>query len=184
MKAIYETERLFLRLVDKSFAEEVLDYFIRNKGFLKEWEPVKDERFYTIDFQREQLHREFENIITGGSFKLWIFNKENRGRAIGSIGFNNIVRGAFLSCHLGYRLDKDEVNKGYITEAVRAGIEIMFREYGLHRVEANIMPRNGASLRVVEKLGFENEGLGKKYLRINGKWEDHIHMVLFNEEIE
>jgi [ribosomal protein S5]-alanine N-acetyltransferase len=46
------------------------------------------------------------------------------------------------------------------------------------------MPRNGASLRVAEKLGFENEGLGKKYLKINGKWEDHIHMVLFNEEIE
>ncbi|MBW5446222.1 ribosomal-protein-S5-alanine acetyltransferase [Cohnella sp. CFH 77786] len=51
-------------------------------------------------------------------------------------------------------------------------------------IEANIMPRYRASLRVVEKLGFQNEGLAKKYLKINGIWEDHIHMVLINEAIE
>jgi ribosomal-protein-alanine N-acetyltransferase len=60
----------------------------------------------------------------------------------------------------------------------------MFGEYGLHRIEANIMPRNAASLRVVEKAGFHREGLAKKYLKINGVWEDHIHMVLLNDRME
>jgi ribosomal-protein-alanine N-acetyltransferase len=85
---------------------------------------------------------------------------------------------------MGYKLDKDELNKGYITEALRKGIDIMFNEYGLHRIEANIMPKNSRSLRVAEKLGFYNEGLALKYLKISGRWEDHIHMVLRNEAME
>ncbi|WP_278244288.1 GNAT family N-acetyltransferase [Caldisalinibacter kiritimatiensis] len=95
-----------------------------------------------------------------------------------------MVRGPFLSCFLGYKLDKDEVNKGYMTEALKMGIDIAFNELKLHRIEANIMPKNEASLRIVKKLGFYEEGVAKKYLKINGKWEDHIHMVLLNEDIE
>lgn len=59
------------------------------------------------------------------------------------------------------------------------------RDASYYTLEANIMPRNRASLKVVEKLGFYNEGLATKYLKmINGKWEDHIHMVLRNTELE
>jgi ribosomal-protein-alanine N-acetyltransferase len=130
------------------------------------------------------LDSEFAGIEKGSSFRLWVFKKGDNSRIIGSVGFNNIVRGAFLSCHLGYKSDKDETNNGYITEAIRHGIKIMFDEFGLHRIEANIMPKNKASLRTVEKLGFINEGISRKYLKINGVWEDHIHMVLFNESVE
>ena len=56
------------------------------------------------------------------------------------------------------------------------------RDRGLHRVEANIMPRNPASLRAAEKAGFVREGLSRRYLNINGVWEDHIHMVRLNED--
>lgn len=58
-----------------------------------------------------------------------------------------------------------------------------FRELGLRRIGANVMPRNRRSLRVLEKNGFENEGLSKYYLRINGVWEDHVHMVKINYEL-
>jgi ribosomal-protein-alanine N-acetyltransferase len=71
-----------------------------------------------------------------------------------------------------------------MTEAVKAVVDYGFNTLALHRIEANIMPRNIASLRVVGKLGFINEGLSKKYLKINGQWEDHIHMVIFNEVME
>ncbi|MGF7056433.1 GNAT family N-acetyltransferase [Brassicibacter mesophilus] len=183
MQKVYETERLILKVVDKSYAELVVDYYLRNKSFLEEWEPIKDEDFYTKQYQEEQLDKESSTIENNSSLRLWVFKNENENKVIGSIGFNNIVRGVFLSCHLGYKLDKDEINKGYITEAIRKGIEIMFIEFGLHRIEANIMPRNKRSLRVVEKLGFYNEGLAYKYLKINGKWEDHIHMVLLNDKV-
>ncbi len=59
----------------------------------------------------------------------------------------------------------------------------MFDEEGLHRIEANIMPKNSASMKVVKKLGFYDEGLAYQYLKINGTWEDHIHMVLLNPNV-
>ena len=183
MKRHYETERLILRVIDNNYAEDVIEYYLRKKGFIEEWEPIKDLEFYEKEYQENAIDKELEEIKKGNSFRLWIFKKGEENRIIGSIGFNNIVRGGFLSCFLGYKLDKDEINKGYITEAIKKGIDIMFAEGGLHRIEANIMPKNVRSLRVIEKLGFYNEGLAYKYLRINGKWEDHVHMVLLNEKM-
>lgn len=183
LEKVYKTERLILKLLDETYAGLVLDYYLRNKMFLEEWEPIKSEEFYTFEYQEKQLASELTSIKNGSSFRIWIFKKDDDSRVIGSIGFNNIIRGAFLSCHLGYKLDKDELNKGYVTEAIRKGIDIVFNELSLHRIEANIMPKNVRSLRVAHKLGFYNEGLAYKYLNINGKWEDHIHMVLLNDNL-
>ncbi|HEX2926999.1 MAG TPA: GNAT family N-acetyltransferase [Ruminiclostridium sp.] len=183
MQTIYYTERLLLKLVDKTAARQVLDYYSRNREFLKEWEPIRDDEFYSVSFHEEQLEKYMDQIKQGNSFRLWIYKKDDPDRTIGTVSFNNIVRGAFLSCHLGYGLDKDEINKGYMTEAVKRSIEIIFGEYGLHRIEANIMPKNLRSLKVVERLGFYNEGIAYNYLKINGKWEDHIHMVLLNDDV-
>lgn len=183
MQTVYETDRLILKVLDESFAELVLEYFERNKVLLQEWESIKTDDFYTKKFQEELLAKEFSSIQNNTAFRLWVFKKTDLNRVIGSVAFNNIVRGAFLSCHLGYRLDRDELNMGYMTEAIRKGIDIMFNEFGLHRIEANIMPKNKRSMRVVEKLGFVNEGMASQYLKINGKWEDHIHMVLLNDKV-
>lgn len=71
-----------------------------------------------------------------------------------------------------------------MTEAVNECVRIGFEEIGLHRIEANIMPKNKASLGVVRKCGFREEGLSRKYLKINGIWEDHIHMVKLHETAE
>jgi len=182
MYKIYSTERLILRVLDGSFSETVLSYYLRNREFLQEWEFAQDEEFYTEKIQKNQLANDLKSIENGSLLKLWIFNKDDCNNTIGSISFSNIIRGSFLSSFLGYKLDKDEINKGYITEALEKGIEIVFNDYKLHRIEANIMPKNKPSLRVVEKLGFYNEGLALKYLKINGRWEDHIHMVLISQD--
>lgn len=186
MQTIYETERLILRVLGESYGALVLDYFVRNKDFLREWEPSKPEYFYSIAFQAFQMRNDFALMNAGTGLRFWVFKKSDRDlqKIIGSVGMNNIIRGAFLSCHLGYKLDHEETNKGYMTEAVKKAIEIMFDEHGLHRIEANIMPKNKPSLQVVEKLGFQQEGLARKYLKINGQWEDHMHMVLLNEAME
>ena len=55
----------------------------------------------------------------------------------------------------------------------QALLHFAFDELGLHRVQANIIPRNVASVRVAEKAGLRREGLALRYLRINGAWEDH-----------
>lgn len=180
---IYYTERLSLKVLDTFSAQMVLDYYLRNRSFLGEWEPVRNEKFYTKAYHEEQLKNDLSLIENKDLLRLWIFNKNDESRIIGSIGFSNIVRGVFLSCYLGYKLDQDEINQGYMTEAIQKGIDIIFNEYGLHRIEANVMPKNQRSLRVTEKLGFYNEGIAQKYLKINGIWEDHVHMVLLNDKV-
>lgn len=181
-----ESERLILKVLDESNGQEVLEYFIRNRDFLNKWEPVRQDEFYTLDNHMEQLKSEFEKMQEGRLFKIWVFEKEDKDfkNVLGSVALNEIVRGCFHSCFLGYRMDNIKTNRGYITEAVKRVIEYAFDELKLHRIEANIIPENGPSLRVVEKLGFYNEGLAIKYLKINGKWEDHIHMVIRNEAME
>ncbi|HWI55288.1 MAG TPA: GNAT family N-acetyltransferase [Desulfobacteria bacterium] len=180
------TNRLTLKELDESDAGKVLEYFQRNADFLRKWEPIRDAEFYTLDFQAQQLRSERQKVAEGKMFKVWMFAKEDTAceRVLGSIALNEIVRGCFHSCFLGYRLDGSEVNKGLMTEGVQQVIDFAFNSLRLHRIEANIIPHNKASLRVVNKLGFYHEGLAKKYLFINGRWEDHIHMVLRNEAME
>ncbi len=178
------TPRLLLKSGSDVTAEAVLDYFLRNKEFLTEWEVLRQPEFYTVETQKQMLDEDNANIERGQLVKLWLYKAEEPERVIGSVALSNIVRGVFLSCHLGYRLDGEEEGKGYMTEAVKELTAYAFQKLGLHRIEANIMPRNIASLKVTEKLGFYHEGLAKQYLRINGRWEDHIHMVLLNTEME
>lgn len=184
MNVIIETPRLLLQTIDESRSADVLEFVVRNRDFLREWEPKREPEYYTEDFQRRQLKFDQINMDQGLLLKLWISKRIAPGRLIGSVSLSNIVLGAFLSCHLGYRMDREETGKGYMTEAVKHIVTYGFRELKLHRIEANIMPRNKASLRVVEKLGFREEGLATKYLQINGRWEDHLHMVILNEELE
>lgn len=184
MSTIFQTERLVMKQIDEVHAEQVLDYMVRNREFLSAWEIKREPAFYTMEWQTKVLREERIQYERGHLFKLWIYGLDNTERIIGSIALSNIIRGAFQSCHLGYKLDKDLQGRGYISEALTMMIAIAFRDLELHRIEANIMPHNKASLRVVEKQGFQFEGLAKKYLKINGKWEDHIHMVLLNEGME
>lgn len=183
MKLTYETKSLFLRILDENDSEKVLDYVVRNKDFFSGFEPQRDEDFYTIDFQASQLINDLRYITDRSMLRLWIFNKGNPDKIIGQVTFYNIVPFAFLSCHVGYKSDKDNANKGVITEAVRRGIEIMFSEYGMHRIEAHVMPDNKASIRVLEKIGFINEGVSHKFLEVNGVWEDHLHFAFINDNV-
>jgi len=183
MKEIYYTDRLILKILKPKDAALVLDYISRNKDFLKEWETDRPDDYYTLSHQKGLLKRDYRRFKDGQMLRLWIFKKDDPNKVIGTIALDNIIRGPFLSCFLGYRLDRDNINRGYTTEALGELIRIAFDEMALHRIEANIMPRNQRSLRVVEKLGFVNEGLSREYLKINEKWEDHIHMVLLNKDL-
>lgn len=180
------TERLALRTIDDSFAARCLDYAVRNQQFFSEWNALVDDTFYTLEFQAQKLRIERELLAQDRAVRLWLFRKEDRAyeQIIGDLAFSNIIRGAFQSCHLGYKIDGTTINNGYMTEALACAIQFAFAEMHLHRIEANIMPKNARSIRVVEKLGFVNEGLSHKYLKIAGVWEDHIHYVLLNPDEE
>ena len=177
------TERLKLDLLNVSSVNLVLDYFIKNEEFLKKYEATKPDLFHTEAFMISMINSDIYEYYQGTRCKFYILKKEEPQRVIGTVPLIEIVRGCFQSCFLGYRLDKDEINKGYMTEAIKAIVDFGFDNMKLHRIEANIMPWNKPSLKVVEKLGFRDEGIAQKYLKINGKWEDHRHMVILNEEV-
>ncbi|MBA4688837.1 MAG: GNAT family N-acetyltransferase [Candidatus Galacturonibacter soehngenii] len=179
----YTTSQLHLRVIEENDLGLLKDYLLRNREFLKEWEPVRTDSFYQEDEILQRIKIEKKEYGEQRGISLYIFLK-NENKIIGNVHIDNIVRGVFMSCYLGYKLDKEYINKGYMTQAVEKAIDIAFEEYKLHRIEANIMPRNIRSRKVVEKLGFENEGLSKKYLKINGVWEDHMHYVKLNHQVE
>lgn len=154
MRKVYETKRLVLKELDENDAEIVFSYMKRNKTFFEMYEPERSNDFYTLEYQREQLIMDKKYSDMKAMLRLWLFKKEDLRKTIGQITFYNIVPFAFCSCHLGYKCDKDEVNKGYITEGTKKGIEVMFNQYNLHRIEGYIQETNIESLRVVEKLGF------------------------------
>lgn len=181
MQKLYETERLILKTLDSSYASMVADYYLRNKSFLAEWISLREAAFYTREFQEKQLEKELIDIANNFSLRLWIFDKRLQDNIIGTIAFNDILWGAHLSCQIGYRLDKDNTGKGYMAEAAKKGIDIMFNEYKLHRIEANILPNNKPSLKLAGKLGFTAEGIAREYLKVNGKWQDHLRFVLLNK---
>ncbi len=164
-------------------AGALCDYYQRNREFLQPFDPEREEGFFTSEGQRLLLDQEVRDREAGTSYRFYIVPAEEPEKVIGFVGLNNVVRGAFQSCFLGYKLDGDYLGRGYMPMAVDMLTGYAFETLGLHRIEANVMPRNRASLRVLEKCGFVNEGLSPAYLRINGVWEDHIHMVKLNGEM-
>lgn len=176
------TERLLLTTLGADAAPQVLDYLVRNQEFVRPWNPITDPESVTLEAQQERLRREQMLRLSQSSYRFWMFDRADTAlaRVLGEVALSNIVYGAFLSCYLGYKIDEQAGGKGYMTEAVRTVVGYAFDTLRLHRIEANIMPRNVRSLRVVEKLGFVNEGLSPAYLKINGVWEDHLHYVLFS----
>ncbi len=68
-----------------------------------------------------------------------------------------------------------------MTEALRQAMALAFDDLGLHRLEANIQPGNVASIALVKRLGFKQEGFSERYLKIGGQWRDHERWALLSD---
>lgn len=181
-----QSERLELKQLSIKDTALVLDYLKFNFSHFKPWIPDYGEDYLTLQYQ-ERLMKAYEKKTKSQELvKFWIFEADdfNNSRIIGDITFSNIIWGAMKGCHVGYRMDRDFLNEGYMTEALGKAIEFMFKVYKLHRIEANIMPFNQHSILLIEKVGFVKEGFSPNYLRINGRWENHIRYGLINHELE
>lgn len=175
-----------VRLVspDQVGPAELLDYVRRNRDFLREYEPVREDGYYTEEAQRDLLDGGLAAWREDRGYQFYVRLPAEGNLLVGGIALSNVVRGAFLSAYLGTCMDGAHGGRGYATRATRLMVDWAFGNLGLHRVEANVMPRNARSLRVLEKCGFSSEGVSPRYLRINGIWEDHVHMVLLNDALE
>ncbi len=167
------TKRVQLEILGPEDAEMVLDYFVDNRNHLSRWEPVREKDFYTLKHWQWQLSENLEQVSKGTGYRFAILDHD-RSEVLGVCNFTSVSRGAFQACFLGYSIAEKHQNMGYMSEALEAGIAFMFSEMKLHRIMANYIPDNVRSAAVLEKLGFENEGRARSYLKIDGRWQDHI----------
>lgn len=111
------------------------------------------------------------------------FAIEYRQELVGQVTVSGITYGSLCSASIGYWVARHVAGRGIAPTAVALAVDHCWFEAGLHRVEVNIRPENAASLRVVEKLGFRDEGVRLRYLHIRGDWRDHRTFALTAEEV-
>lgn len=151
-----------------------------NVDWLRPWEATSPQRQVSgLPFRH--LIRQFNREASHG--RLLPFGIETDGRLVGQMHLFGIAWGSFRSASAGYWVARSVAGQGIMPLALAAACDHAFAGLGLHRVEVNIRPENTASLRVVEKLGFRDEGVRPHYLHIAGEWRDHRSFALTTEDL-
>jgi ribosomal-protein-alanine N-acetyltransferase len=176
-----EGRTVYIRPLDTSDAPELHRLRVTNRNFLAGFEPSRHDRFFHIEVQLSHIEAASEDWANDDGYAFGIFDRET-DEMIGRVALSNVVRGAWQNATLGYFVAEVENGKGIATEAVGLTLEFAFKYASLHRVQAGVMVRNGASARVLLKNGFRHEGRSDRYLEIAGKWEDHDMYAITSEE--
>ncbi|WP_416043089.1 GNAT family N-acetyltransferase [Bacillus halotolerans] len=151
---------IYIRPLETEDAEDNLRLQSENRAFFEQFSMIRADDYYTIEGQRKRIEQYQQRLE------------------------NDQEYGALQCAFIGYFLDKAHNGKGLMTEAVRLIVDYAFYDLKLHRIEAGVMPRNLGSMRVLEKAGFHKEGIARKNVKINGKWEDHQVLAILNPNDE
>ena len=150
-------------------ADAVLAVRLHNREHFLSGEPLHADEFFTEPAQRRALEALAAERAAGTREQFGVFLD---GTLVGWVSLSQIFRGAFQSCYLGYAIDRDHTGRGLATRAIAGAVEHAW-DIGLHRVQANVVTTNHASMRVLRKNGFRHEGTALRYLHIGGAWTDH-----------
>ena len=155
----------------------------RSHDWLTKWEPrplpgqvdvADDRRMFSARCGARDRERQLGSGYGYGIFVASEF--------VGEINLSSIQRGPFQNAYVGYWVDQVHAGHGYTPEAAVVVFRFAFEELDLHRLQVAIIPRNGPSRRVAEKLNLREEGVALRYLEINGEWEDHVRSAITAEE--
>lgn len=144
-----------------------------SEEFLRPWEPTWPPDGSSIAAFHRRRHQAKDEWRAESGYGFLIFGRENN-ELLGGITLSNVRLGVARTGSLGYWAGAPHARKGYMTEAVRCVLDYSFGQLQLHRVEAACLPDNQASRGLLLKCGFHEEGLARQYLKINGRWCDHI----------
>ena len=176
------TERLVIRPPQERDIQEIFRYFQENEDRFKHTHPLKEPNFYTEKFWRERIHKAEMEFKEGKSVRLFLFESMNDKEIVGTVNLNEITRGFFQACYVGYDLSVRYEKQGLMAEALQAVVHYAFTNLNLHRLMANYQPYNIRSGNVLKRLGFTIEGTAKDYLFISGEWKDHVLTSLTNHQ--
>lgn len=144
-----------------------------SRDFLTPWEPSWAEDELSKPAFRQRLRRQANDAREGIGYAFLIF-RESDNALLGGATLSGVSRGVRQSAALGYWIGQPFVRKGYMSDALRALNPFAFGSLSLHRVEAACIPDNEASRNLLVKNGFRQEGYARSYLKINGRWRDHL----------
>lgn len=154
-----------------------------SRGFLTPWEPSWSTDELSKGAFRRRLRRYQKEARLDSSYAFFVFRGEDNA-LVGGCTLSNVRRGVTQCCALGYWIGERFARQGYMFDAVRALLPFIFRTLGLHRIEAACLPENAASKSLLVKAGFRQEGLARRYLQINGEWQDHVLFALLADEAQ
>jgi ribosomal-protein-alanine N-acetyltransferase len=152
-----------------------------SRSFLAPWEPAWATDELSKGAFRRRLKRYQREAREDSAYAFFVFRSADNC-LLGGCTLSNVRRGVTQCCALGYWVGERFARQGYMSDAVRALIPFIFRTLGLHRIEAACLPSNEPSRNLLAKAGFREEGLARRYLQINGEWQDHVLFALLSDE--
>ncbi|WP_039913467.1 GNAT family N-acetyltransferase [Cellvibrio mixtus] len=159
-------------------AQRLLDFYVENRTHLALWEPERSDRFYTLDYWQEQMQNRTAEMQEGRAvYFMAVDDRDNVGAVC---NLTNIVRGVFQAGYMGYAVAKTYQGQGIMKALCVHVVDYAFEELQLNRVMSNYLPHNERSGNLLKSLGFGQEGYARRYLKINGHWEDHILTAKIN----
>lgn len=152
-----------------------------SREFLTPWEPAWSSNELTRASFRRRLRHYAKELREDLGYAFFLFGAEDED-LLGGLTLSNVRRGVTQACTLGYWIGAPHARRGNMTAAVKAVIPFVFDTLRLHRLEAACIPHNEASVQLLEKSGFQREGIARRYLRINGVWQDHLLFALLDDD--
>ncbi len=153
-----------------------------SREFLQPWEPA----WPADGASRPAFHRRRAQILgewrDGSGCGFFVFRRDDAA-LLGGVTLSNLRRGVADTASLGYWIGAPYARQGYMTEAVACALEYAFGALRLHRIEAACIPENTASRALLLKCGFQEEGVARGYLRIDGRWRDHVTFARLRDDV-
>jgi ribosomal-protein-alanine N-acetyltransferase len=179
-----ESKRVILRAPRATDLSELRSLLIRNADHLRPFSPSPPPGTNPVGLAElgRSIARQRREWKTGSGYVFVTTLRAEREPIIGRVALTSVSRGPFQSAQLGYWMDAAHVGHGLMSEAVDMVLGFAFETLALHRVQAAVMPRNAPSRHLLEKRRFREEGYASRYLRIAGRWEDHLLYALTAEE--
>jgi ribosomal-protein-alanine N-acetyltransferase len=145
------------------------------------WEPQWARDELTRSAFRRRLRQYQRELKEDLGYALLIFRQAD-SVLLGGLSISNVRRGVAQAASVGYWIGAPHIGRGHMTDAVKAVLPFAFVTLGLHRLEAACLPHNYLSARVLQKAGFKREGMARRYLKINGLWQDHDLFALLQDD--
>lgn len=173
-------EGVYLRPPEMRDFEAWVSLRERSRAFLAPWEPTWPSDDLTRTAFRRRLRRHAHEMENDEACPFLIFRDDDL--LVGGLTLGQIRRGVAQSTTLGYWMGAPHAGRGLMSRALRAATAFAFSTLRLHRIEAACLPHNEASIRLLERTGFKHEGLARAYLRIDGRWQDHLLFALLESD--